>query len=143
MPVLNYYVPTCPHFSRAYMLTCLYIFFVPTCLRAYVRSFFTYLRAYNHSQYILRLTSFKLGYSLRSYTNLFANEILTYFIVFFRFIKVVQLELYIGSFKYLDIYLLKLNKRHARKRCGMYSALIIKIPESSFHEGFYLYDTGF
>ena len=39
---LSYYVPTClrayvpahPHFSRAYMLTCVYIFFMPTCLCA-------------------------------------------------------------------------------------------------------------
>ena len=42
---LNYYVPTCLkllraymfeylHFSRAYVLTCVYIFFMPTCLCA-------------------------------------------------------------------------------------------------------------
>ena len=37
---LNYYVPTYPYFSRAY-----------------APSFFTCLRAYNHSQNILRLTS--------------------------------------------------------------------------------------
>ena len=51
------HVPTCLHFSRAYVLKCLYIFFMPTCLRAYARSFFTCLCAYNHSQNILRLTS--------------------------------------------------------------------------------------
>ena len=31
---LNYYVPTSPHFSRAYVLTYLYISFVTTCFRA-------------------------------------------------------------------------------------------------------------
>ena len=46
---LCYYVPTCPHFSLAYVP--IYIF------RAYLRSFFTCLRAYNHSQNIVRLTS--------------------------------------------------------------------------------------
>ena len=52
------HVPTCLHFSRrAYVLKCLYIFFMPTCLRTYARSFFTCLCAYNHAQNILRLTS--------------------------------------------------------------------------------------
>ena len=37
---LNYYMPTCPYFSGAYVL-----------------SFLTFWRAYNHSQNILRLTS--------------------------------------------------------------------------------------
>ena len=37
---LNYYVPTCPYFSRAY-----------------VPSYFTCLRAYNHSENTFRLTS--------------------------------------------------------------------------------------
>ena len=31
---LNYYMPTFPHFSRVYVLTCLHIFFVPMCLCA-------------------------------------------------------------------------------------------------------------
>ena len=66
-----FHVLTCLHFSRAYVLTCLYIFFykyifiiyiLHICLYiflfpAYVRSFFTCSRAYNHSQNILWLTS--------------------------------------------------------------------------------------
>ena len=65
------------------------------------------------------------------------------FHILFSFIKIVQLELFVGSFKYTaNIYLLKLNNRHARTRFGMYSALVIKTLESSFHECFYLYDTG-
>ena len=69
-----------------------------------------------------------------------------YFIFFFfSFIGIFQLELYvIIPFKYpANIYLLKLNNRHARKRCGMYSALVVKTPEKSFHESFYLYGNGF
>ena len=57
LKLLRGYVPTCARFSRAYVLTCLYIIFVPTCLCAYVRSFFPWFRAYNHSQNILKLTS--------------------------------------------------------------------------------------
>ena len=56
--VLNYYLPMCPHFSRAFM--CLHDNIYSLCLklfRAYVRSFFTCLRACNQSQSILRLTS--------------------------------------------------------------------------------------
>ena len=66
-----FHVLTCLHFSRAYVLTCLYIFFykyifiiyiLHICLYiflfpAYVRSFFTCSRAHNHSQNILWLTS--------------------------------------------------------------------------------------
>ena len=51
LKLLRAYVPTCPHFSRAYVPSCLKLF----C--AYMRPFFTCLRAYNHSQNILRLTS--------------------------------------------------------------------------------------
>ena len=62
----------------------------------------------------------------------------------FGLIEIFQLEFYVGSFKYpANIYLLKLNNRHARTRCVMYSALVIKTPESSFHKSFYFYDTGF
>ena len=49
---------------------------------------------------------------------------------FFSFIKIVLLELYVGPFKYpANIYLFKLNNRHARPRCGMYSVLVIKTTE--------------
>ena len=34
LELLRAYVPAHPHFSRAYMLTCVYIFFMPTCLCA-------------------------------------------------------------------------------------------------------------
>ena len=82
LPALNYCVRTrlcaltfhvlpCLHFSRASVLTCLYIFFykyifmiyiLHICLYiflfpAYVRSFFTCLGPYNHSQNILWLIS--------------------------------------------------------------------------------------
>ena len=55
LSLLNYvsFVPTCPHFLRAYVP----IYFFRTSLLsflklfcAYVRSFFTYLCAYNHSE---------------------------------------------------------------------------------------------
>ena len=55
----------------------------------------------------------------------------------------MQLELYVASLKYpAKIYLFKLNNRHARIRCGMYSALVIKTTERR-QESFCLYDTGF
>ena len=71
LKLLCAYAPMCPYFSRASVLTCLYIFFykyifiiyiLHICLYiflfpAYVRSFFTCSRAYNHSQNILWLTS--------------------------------------------------------------------------------------
>ena len=42
----------------------------------------------------------------------------------------VQLELYVGSFKYpANICLFKLNNRHVRTSCGMYSVLVIKTTE--------------
>ena len=42
----------------------------------------------------------------------------------------MQLELYIASLKYpAKIYLLKFNNRHARVRCGIYSALVITTTE--------------
>ena len=59
--------------------------------------------------------------------NLFANQIFIYFNNFFAFIEIVQLELYVASFKYpANIYPFKPNNRHARTRCGMNSALVIK-----------------
>ena len=49
--------------------------------------------------------------------NLFANQIFIYFINFFAFIEIVQLELYVASFKYpANIYPFKPNNRHARTR---------------------------
>ena len=62
--------------------------------------------------------------------NLFANQIFIYFNNFFAFIEIVQLELYVASLKYpANIYPLKTNNRHARTRCGMNSALVIKTKE--------------
>ena len=62
--------------------------------------------------------------------NLFANQIFIYFIYFFGFIEIVQLELYVASFKYpANFYSFKPDNRHARTRCGMYSALAIKTTE--------------
>ena len=61
--------------------------------------------------------------------NLIANQILIYFI-FFSFIEIVQLKLYVGSFRYpTNIYLFKTNFRHAGTKCGMCSSLVIKTPE--------------
>ena len=61
----------------------------------------------------------------------------------FSFVEIIQLELYVASLKYpAKIYLFKLNNRHARIRCGMYSALVIRTTERR-QESFYLYDTGF
>ena len=78
------------------------------------------------------------------HTNLFANQILIYLIYFLSFIEIVKFELCVGSFRHpANIYLLKLNHRYARTRCGMYSALVIKTPESSIHESFYFYDAWF
>ena len=66
-----------------------------------------------------------------------------YFIFCFSFTEIIQLELYIASLKYpAKIYLFKLNNRHSRIRCEMYSALVIKTTERR-QESFYLYDTGF
>ena len=49
---------------------------------------------------------------------------------FFGFTEIVQLELYVGPFKYPgNIYLFKLNNQHARTSCGMCSALVIKTTE--------------
>ena len=53
-----------------------------------------------------------------------------YISYFFSFIEIVQLELYVGSFKYpANIYLFELNNRHIRTKCIMYPALVIKTPE--------------
>ena len=61
--------------------------------------------------------------------NLIANQIFIYFI-FFSFIEIVQLKLYVGSFRYpTNIYLFKTNFRHAGTKCGMCSSLVIKTPE--------------
>ena len=55
----------------------------------------------------------------------------------------MQLELYVASLKYpAKIYLFKLNNRHARIRCGMYSGLVRKTTERR-QESFYLHNTGF
>ena len=62
--------------------------------------------------------------------NLFANQIFIYFNNFFAFIEIVQLELYVASFKYpANIYPFKPNNRHARTMCGMNSALVTKTKE--------------
>ena len=62
--------------------------------------------------------------------NLFASQIFIYFMYFFDFIEIVQLELYVASFKYpTNIYPFKPNNRHARTRCGMNLALVIKTKE--------------
>ena len=74
--------------------------------------------------------------------NLFANQKFISFIFCVSFIEVVQLELYGASLKYPNIYLFKLNNRHAITRCGMYSALVVKTTEQ-FQESLYIYDTGF
>ena len=75
--------------------------------------------------------------------NLFANQIFIYFNNFFAFIEIVQLELYVASFKYpANIYLFKLNNRNARTRCGMYKALVIKTREIR-QESFCLYELNF
>ena len=43
----------------------------------------------------------------------------------FSLIEIFQLEFYVGSFKYpANIYLLKLNNRHAGTRCVMYVKLV-------------------
>ena len=69
---------------------------------------------------------FQTGVNLTS-MNLFANQIFIYFIYFFDFIEIAQLELYVASFKYpTNIYPFKPNNRHATTRCGMNSALVIK-----------------
>ena len=50
--------------------------------------------------------------------------------IFFSFKEIVQLKLYVGSFKCPpNIYLFKLNNRNTRTRCGMYPALVIKTPD--------------
>ena len=85
---------------------------------------------------------FKLSKIWR-HTNLFANQIFIYFKFCFSFIEIIRLELYVASLKYPPkIYLFKLHNRHARMRCGLYSALVIKTTEQR-QESFYLYDTGF
>ena len=62
--------------------------------------------------------------------NLFDNQIFVYFNNFFAFIEIVQLELYVASLKYpANICPFKPNNRHARTRCGMNSALVIKTKE--------------
>ena len=74
----------------------------------------------------LWISIFKQGYSLTSYE-----------FTLFSFAEIVQLEIYVGSFKYpANIYLLKLN-RHARTSCGMYSAFSNKTPESWFFRYFF------
>ena len=66
--------------------------------------------------------------------NLFANQIFIYFINFFAFIEIVQLELYVASFKYpANIYPFKPNNRHARTRCGINSVLFIKTKNDVIH----------
>ena len=55
------------------------------------------------------------------------------FHILLNLIEIVQLELYVGSFKYpAYIYLLKRNNKHTRTRCDIYSALIIKTQVSNF-----------
>ena len=61
------------------------------------------------------------GLNLTSYEFICKSNIYIFiFFFFFSFIEIFQLELYVGSFKYpANIYLFKLNNRHARARCGM------------------------
>ena len=69
---------------------------------------------------------FQTGLNLTSCEFICKSNI--YIFHFFNsFLEIVHLELYFGSFKYpANIYLFKLNNRHARTRCGMYSALVTK-----------------
>ena len=73
---------------------------------------------------------FQTGPNLTSYEFICKSNIYIFHFYFFSFIEIVQLELYVGSFKYpANIYLFTLNNSHARTRCGMYSALVIKATE--------------
>ena len=73
---------------------------------------------------------FETGLNFDVIRIFFANQIFIYFIFFFQFYIDFELESYAGAFKYpASIYLFKLNNRHARTRCGMYSSLVIKTPE--------------
>ena len=72
---------------------------------------------------------FQTGLNLTSYEFICRSNIYIY-IYIFSIIEIVHLELYVELFKYpANIYLFKLNKRHVRTKCGMYSILVIKTTE--------------